>query len=463
MIAYLLAGGHGRKFWPFAETRNKCAFPIANKPAIRRLADQLALAGVTRLVVVTGPWAGSIRAALEGCPADVRFVDAPEASGPAAALVSALNIGRPETVLAVYADTVTTQASIRSVVEAATAAGVAGVAGAAAGALVVPLDGDRPGDWISCRERAGVVTEIEGHGRDGSHRLGGLFYFTPSALPTLLAHPGLMTHVPVGGMPAPGAELGQTLGQLSARGLSVEAIAVAGFAYDLDKPWHILRATRAVTDEFFAELTTDVIAPGARVHDGAEVEGRVWLGEGAEIGNRVVVRGGVSLGSGARLLNGAILGQACTVGERACVRDYALLGDHTVIGAESLCGHGAEMEGVLLEGAYLYHYCEMYGVVGAKVDIGAATVCGTLRFDDGETVHTIAGRREQPALGANCAYLGDFSRTGVNAVLMPGVKVGAWSCVGAGVVLYEDLPSRQMVLVRQELSHRAWGPERYGW
>jgi bifunctional UDP-N-acetylglucosamine pyrophosphorylase/glucosamine-1-phosphate N-acetyltransferase len=118
---------------------------------------------------------------------------------------------------------------------------------------------------------------------------------------------------------------------------------------------------------------------------------------------------------------------------------------------------------VALDGSYLYHYCEIYGVLGARVDIGAATVCGTLRFDDGETLHRVLGRPERPLTGANASYLGDYSRTGVNATLMPGVRVGAYSCVGAGVVLYEDLPSRELVLVRQELARRPWGPERYGW
>jgi UDP-N-acetylglucosamine diphosphorylase / glucose-1-phosphate thymidylyltransferase / UDP-N-acetylgalactosamine diphosphorylase / glucosamine-1-phosphate N-acetyltransferase / galactosamine-1-phosphate N-acetyltransferase len=46
---------------------------------------------------------------------------------------------------------------------------------------------------------------------------------------------------------------------------------------------------------------------------------------------------------------------------------------------------------------------------------------------------------------------------------MPGVKVGVYACVGPGVILYEDLPDRKIVLARQELSIRDWGPERYGW
>ena len=58
---------------------------------------------------------------------------------------------------------------------------------------------------------------------------------------------------------------------------------------------------------------------------------------------------------------------------------------------------------------------------------------------------------------------GDYSRTGVNAIIMPGKRTGAYSVVGAGVVLYEDLPDREMVTVRQELERRPWGPEQYGW
>ena len=60
-------------------------------------------------------------------------------------------------------------------------------------------------------------------------------------------------------------------------------------------------------------------------------------------------------------------------------------------------------------------------------------------------------------------YFGDYSRTGVNVITMPGVKIGAYSCVGAGIVVYEDIPSRTLTLLKQETVTRPWGPERYGW
>ena len=102
-------------------------------------------------------------------------------------------------------------------------------------------------------------------------------------------------------------------------------------------------------------------------------------------------------------------------------------------------------------------------MVGEAVDFGAATVCGNLRFDDGKTTWRIKGRPEAPAVAANAAYFGDFCRTGVNAIIMPGRRIGVYSVVGAGVVAYQDVPDREMVTLKQELVTRPWGPERYGW
>ena len=68
-----------------------------------------------------------------------------------------------------------------------------------------------------------------------------------------------------------------------------------------------------------------------------------------------------------------------------------------------------------------------------------------------------------PTHAANAAYLGDFCRTGVNAIIMPGRRIGVYACLGPGVVAYEDIPDRELVLVKQELERRPWGPEKYGW
>jgi bifunctional UDP-N-acetylglucosamine pyrophosphorylase/glucosamine-1-phosphate N-acetyltransferase len=218
-----------------------------------------------------------------------------------------------------------------------------------------------------------------------------------------------------------------------------------------------------MADHLTRALESSSIDPTAVVDSGAEIDGYVVLGAGARIGKRVVVEGNVIVADGASLTNGAILRGCNVIGPRASVKEYCIVDERTVVGADCIVGHGAEVSGAMFDGSFLYHYCEICGVVGASVDIGAATVCGTLRFDDRDAEHKVAGRRERPLIGANASYFGDHSRTGVNVITMPGAKIGAYSCVGAGVVVYEDVPDRTLLLLKQETVARPWGPERYGW
>ncbi len=454
--AVLLAAGAGSRFWPYAMVRNKAAFPILNRPLIRRLADCLLELGVQELRVVVGPHAGSVRAALGGLEAQTRFFIQPVPTGTADAALIALE-GVEEPALIAAADVATAPENLRALCDAFDGAGPE------AAFLAPPLGQEEAGEWITCTVRQGQVRGFEGHGRGGTHRWGGVAIFTPTAVAALRRNPGVMTHVPVGGMPAPEAELAETVAGLVDEGRAVLPVETVGTFVDLDKPWHILEATRRLMADAAARLEGDRIPDGCVVADDLEISGRLILSPGAQIGRRVVIKGSLWLGPGASVTNGAILGGDAVVGAEARVRDYASVGGGSVLGARCLVGHGAELSGVLLDGAYLYHYCEISGVLGAAVDIGAATVCGTLRFDDHRTVHTVHGHREVPLHGANASYLGDYSRTGVNAILMPGVKVGVYSCVGPGVILYDDLPDRKIVLARQELSIRDWGPERYGW
>jgi bifunctional UDP-N-acetylglucosamine pyrophosphorylase/glucosamine-1-phosphate N-acetyltransferase len=269
--------------------------------------------------------------------------------------------------------------------------------------------------------------------------------------------------VPVGGMPPLEAEIAQSLQMMIDDGESVAAVEASGYHVDLDKPWHILEANHHVIDALAVHLEGSAIPSSARVHDGAEIDGRLVLGENAVVGNRVVAKGDLWLGNGARVENGAMLTGPAVIGPGTVLRDYCQIGGHSTLGPRGVYGHGAEFSGVALDTVYCYHYCEIWGVVGAAVDFGAATVCGNLRFDDANTTWRVKGRPERPTHAANAAYFGDYSRTGVNAIIMPGRRTGVYSCVGPGVILYDDLPDRQMVLVRQELETHSWGPERYGW
>ncbi|MCL4862191.1 MAG: NTP transferase domain-containing protein [Caldilineaceae bacterium] len=454
--AVVLAAGAGSRFWPYNVVRQKAAFPIANRPLVRRLVDDLAAAGLTRIIVVVGAGEASVRAALRGCPGEIMLVRQPTPAGSADAVMRAAHLIEGGFLVAA-GDVATDPQNLRALLDHAVEAQPL------AAALVQPLGEEPPHDWLTAHLDGGRLRGVEGHGRGGRHRLCGLYAFDAAALPFLRDNPGVMRAVPVGGMPPAESEIAQSLQIMIDEGETVTAVTAPGYHVDVDKPWQILQANAAVIDAMRGMVDGNVIPASCRIHDGAEIHGRLVLGEDCVIGNRVVVKGDLWLSAGASVTNGAILEGPTVVGAGTIVQNYCQIGGHSTLGARGHYGHGAEFSGVALDTVYCYHYCEIWGVVGEAVDFGAATVCGNLRFDDGETTWRIKGRPERPKAAANAAYFGDFSRTGVNAIIMPGRRTGVYSVVGAGVVLYDDLPDRQMVTLKQELVTRPWGPERYGW
>lgn len=455
--AIILAAGLGSRFWPYNTIRNKAAFPIANVPAVRRLVDTLHDIGISQIIVVVGHDEASVRAALRGVATAVHFVRQPALTGTATAVLSAAH-DLSEDCLVVAGDVVTDKQNFTDLL-----ARFAEERPLAA-ALIQPLGAESPHDWLGAYTADGLLRGVEGHTRRGcQHRLCGIYALRAAGLEYLRDNPGVMSQVPVGGMPPVEAEIAQSIQMMLDEGQTVLAVETAGYHIDLDKPWHIDQANETVITAMSAALHENVIPATARIHDGADIQGRVILGNNCTIGDRVVINGDLWLGDNSQVLNGAILEGSTVIGKQTIVQNYCQIGSHTTLGNRSHYGHGAEFSGVALDTVYCYHYMEIWGVVGQAVDFGAATVCGNLRFDDGVTPWRIKGRTERPTHAANAAYFGDFCRTGVNAIIMPGRRIGVYSVVGPGVVLYDDLPDRTMVTVKQELVTRPWGPERYGW
>ena len=461
--AIVLAAGLGRKAWPYGEFRQKCTIPVGNTPIVRRLVESLVESGCQRILVVVGHHAQQVRGALADLP-NVVFVTQHTPDGTASAVLTASAHLEDQPYLVICGDIVTAPDNFRNFIQEFRSSNVE------AAALVQPLGNEDASDWLCAGIGTEVVdgksaltlTGIEGHPRGGSHRLCGVYAFRSSATSYLLRNPGIVTRVPVGGMPPPESEIAQSLQLMIDDGKMVLAVQTTEFLVDVDKPWHVLEANDRLVAYLAKQVTEDQVAAGAVISDAAEINGHVVLGKNSVIGPRVVVNGTLIAGANNNITNGAILHGNILVGDQCRISDYCDVGS-SAIGNRCIIGHGAEMSGVLFDKVYLYHYCEMSGVFGCATDIGAATVCGTLRFDDGDTRMRVEGRSEVPPYGANSTYMGDYCRTGVNAIIMPGRRIGSYSVVGPGVILYDDVPSKTMVMAKQELITKPWGPERYGW
>jgi UDP-N-acetylglucosamine diphosphorylase / glucose-1-phosphate thymidylyltransferase / UDP-N-acetylgalactosamine diphosphorylase / glucosamine-1-phosphate N-acetyltransferase / galactosamine-1-phosphate N-acetyltransferase len=454
--AVILAAGRGSKIWPYGDTWPKAALPIANRPLIQWQIQALQACGVKKVVVVIGHLGGQIRDAVGGLPG-VKGGEQNTPQGTADSLLCGLACIKDERFAVCCGDVLLTEEDLKRLFDAANETGVET-------ALAQPLGKLSSGEGLCANLKDNAVEEILGQPREASHRLCGVYVLSRKIVPYLVNNPGVMRSVEVGNMPPNEAELAESLSVYLRGGGEIQAVENQNLFYDLDKPWHLLDANQAYLNYLGSELTENRIHSTACIDPGAEIDGYLVADEGSVIGKRVKIKGNLWLGANAQVIDGAIVGENCSIGEGASVREYCRIEAGSSIGARCVVGHCAEFGGILMDGAYSYHYGEYWGIIGRSSDLGAATVCGNLRFDDQRTIHRIGGRREVPdSGGANAAYLGDYTRTGVNAILMPGVKIGPYSVIGAGVILNEDLPNNSLIYVKQELTRTNWGPEKYGW
>ncbi|UUZ97025.1 hypothetical protein LJK87_24100 [Paenibacillus sp. P25] len=138
------------------------------------------------------------------------------------------------------------------------------------------------------------------------------------------------------------------------------------------------------------------------------------------------------------------------IGDDCVIANYCKIGDFSVIGNRNRIGHCAEFEGITFDQVSFTHYGEVFGVVGTATDIAAGVTIGVLRFDDLPQMQKVQGRTEYPEKFGNAVYFGDYSRTGIASLYMPGVKVGSNSVIGPAVLVEKDVPSHTLIHLDQQ-------------
>lgn len=452
--AVILCAGAGTKIWPYAQIRSKVMLPVSNKPVVAYAVESLLELSFTRITLVCGRFSEEIAAYFRD-EAAVEIVTEANVQGTATSLLRARDAVGGEDFLTLYGDTIVTTQDLQRLIRA--------YENHKASCALVYSIRDRGSDWIGCCIDGQQVQAILGHSRgDNTHAFAG-FAFSASIFDALTFATRRFLHTEVGMMSPAEAYLEDTLACEMERGNALFAVQAQETVFDIDKPWHILQANFVINKCRCGALCANELAEGAEIDSTASIKGFVKLGKNSKIGRNVIIDGSIIVGDNTKITNAAILQGDIVIGDDCAVRNACFVSEGSTIGDECVISHAAELEGILLRRVYLYHYMEFYGIIGENTDLGAATVCGSLRFDDGSTIHRVKGRREFAGDFGDATFLGDYVRTGVNAVLMPGVKVGPYSIVGAGVLLNKDLPDHTMIYAEQNLQERKWGSEVYGW
>lgn len=215
------------------------------------------------------------------------------------------------------------------------------------------------------------------------------------------------------------------LGQMISDGLEVKFIRYDRSWLPLKYPWHILDITA-----YFLSNIEQQISPDAKVSEKAIIEGKVIIEEGARVFEGAVIKGPVFIGRNCIVGNNSMVRQSNL--EEGCVTGFSSDITRSYIGADSWF-HTNYIGDSVLEGDF-----------GA----GSGAVLANLRLDN----QTIKVGEEK--LDTQKNKLGLIAakgvRMGVNASTMPGVRVGAGSLIGPGVVLRKDLKEKKKITIKEE-------------
>lgn len=454
--AVILCAGAGTKIWPYAEIRCKAMINVSNKPIVAYSVDALTELGFEQIVIVGNRFVEEIRAYFKNYK-NVEIVIDNAPKGTAFSLLAASESIGENDFLSLYGDTIVDKNDLDKLIKTfkQTKENTA---------LVGKLVG-HSSDVIGCDLSAdGSIHKVWGHSRDESTHIFGGFAFKANMFDNLKNNSCRFTATEVGMMPPIEGYIEMTVSDYIDEGGTVKTAVAQSKVLDIDKPWHILEASHYINGKRCNELKSNELDEGASIDESATINGFVKLGKNSKIGKNVIIEGNIIVGDNTDVSNAAIIEGNVVIGDNSSVKNACFVSYASTIGNDCVISHAAELDGIIFNRVFLYHYMEYYGIIGENTDLGAATVCGSLRFDDGHTIQRIKGRRELPNSGyGDAVFLGDYCRTGVNAILMPGVKVGVYSVVGAGVLLNKDLKNNTLLYTEQNQIEKTWGFEKYGW
>ncbi|MEI6578821.1 MAG: NDP-sugar synthase [Eubacteriales bacterium] len=452
--AVILCAGAGTKLWPYAQIRCKAMLPVSNKPIVAYAVDTLTELGFDNIIIIGNRFVEEIRAYFRDSK-NVKVIIDNAPKGTAFSLLCAKDYINGENFLALYGDTIINSGDLARLVETFEKTNLSQ-------AIVSPLV-ERSSDYIGCNLDGDEVKEIWGHSRGESTHFFGGFAFNANFFESLQFNPARFIYTEVGMMPPVEGYLEISIADEMKRGLKLGAVIAENPVYDIDKPWHILEANTGINIERCQALTQNELGEGATIDDSVCISGFVKLGKNSHISRNVIIEGNIIVGDNTVVKNGAIIQDNVVIGNNTQVRNACFVECESTIGNECVVSHEAELSGMILDRVFLYHYMEMNGIIGENTDLGAATVCGSLRFDDGLTIQRVKGRKEFAHNYSDSVFLGDYCRTGVNAIIMPGVKIGPYSVIGAGVLLTKDIKDNTLIYTEQTQIEKKWGSEVYGW
>ncbi len=206
------------------------------------------------------------------------------------------------------------------------------------------------------------------------------------------------------------------------KGVEYFAVPYNGFWQAVKYPWHILELQKYFLENIHSHIDSSVfLAKNVTIH------GHVYLGKNVKIYENSIINGPVYLGDNTVIANNSL------------IRD-SIIGENSVIGFNTEIARSYLNQNIWTHKNYIGD-----SVIDKNVSFGAGCVTGNLRFDEKNIKVKIKKQKINCGKNKIGAFIGENVRLGINTSLMPGIKIGKNSLIGAGLLIDQDIPEKSFV------------------
>lgn len=211
-------------------------------------------------------------------------------------------------------------------------------------------------------------------------------------------------------------------------GILMKAVDYDGFWQPIKYPWHIHK----VFKYFF---------------DKAEKK----INKSAKISKNAIINGDVVICENVKIMDGAIINGPVYIGKESIIASNTLVRE-SYIGEKCVIGFSTEVARSYL-GSDVWTHRNYIGdsVIGNNVSFGSGAVTGNFRLDEKNIFVDYEGKKIDTRTNKFGLITGDHVRVGINASVMPGVKIGSGSFIGAGIVVGQNIPENSFARGAWEL------------
>lgn len=197
----------------------------------------------------------------------------------------------------------------------------------------------------------------------------------------------------------------------------VSYIPFDGFFSPLKYPWHVLSGM----EYFLKKITKD------------------YRGKNVQIKSNVVIEGPIHIEDNVKIFEHTKIVGPCYIGKNTIIGNNNII-RNSHIGDGCVTGFNTDITRSYI-GANCWFHSNYIGdsVIDSNVSLGAGTVLANLRLDEGDIFSVVDGKKINTKKNKLGVMIGRNVRIGVNTSIMPGVKIGSNSFIGAGISLSHDV------------------------